>query len=215
MIRDTAVDLLMKRLGNRKDTALRDIIISEMVFVQEDLLEQDPTLPWFLVSEVSNATTLADEERVELPGDFLQEFEDGALYVIDDAGDEQEVYRDDWDRIKGLVKGKGIPRYYDILGNYIVLRKIPDKQYTLKMRYYKKGLSLAGTYGGSGNIENLWLKHTGALLIAETGVVIAETHLQSAKMSTLFKQQADIARNLLVRKNTAMAESNKSRGMEG
>ena len=112
MIRDTAVDLLMKRLGNRRGTDFQNTIITEMVSVQEDVLEQDPTLPWFLVSEVSNATTTVDDERVALPGDFLQEFEDGALYVLDESGEELEVFRDDWDRIKDQVKGKGRPRYY-------------------------------------------------------------------------------------------------------
>ena len=215
MIRDTAVDLLMKRLGNRKDAALRDTIISEMVYVQEDMLEQDPTLPWFLVSELADATTTVDDDRVVLPGDFLQEFEDGALYVLDDSGTELELFREDWDYLKQKVTGSGRPRYYDLVGDYIMLRKVPDEQYTLKMRYYKKAASLAGTYGDSANIENKWLEYASALLIAETGVVVAAQHLQSDKMAQLFMKQADLARNQLLRKNTAMAESNKSRLMEG
>lgn len=217
MTRDQAVDTLMRRLGNWSNTDLRDTIIAEMIIVIQENLEQDSTfMPWFLLSETYTGTTTSGEERVELPPRFLQEYEDGALYIINSAGDEVAMVRDDLDVIKKKHPGSGAPRYYDIVGEYFVLRKIPDDVYTLKMRFYQgDGTDLSGSYGDSNDVESIWLKWAAALVVAETGVVIASQYLQSDKMAAMFRMQAQEARDRLMRKTTLMQETNKQRHMEG
>ncbi len=215
MVRDAAVDLLMLRLGKRRDTALRVSIISELVIAQEDLLEKDATLPWFLVSEKTTLATIASNEEVALPSNFLQEWEDGALYIVNDSGTEVELLRHDWDKIKGDTTGEALPKYYDIVGSNIALEQVPDKVYTLYYQYYKKDTSLAGTYGGAGNTENLWLQWAGNLLIAHAGFVLASQYLFSDKMADAFNKQITRANDALARKNTAMEMSNKILYMEG
>lgn len=217
MIRDTAVDLLMGRLGKRVHTPTQQDIINEMVFVQETILEGDPTMFWFLLTESATTTTTVDEERVPLPTDFLMEWEEGAVYITTDAGDIVEMRKDDWDRIKDRITGSGQPEYYAIGGDYFFLRKIPDKEYTITMRYYAQQASLAGTYGetGGGNIENNWLKWAADWLMAETGVIISKQYLQSDTMVELFAAQATRAKARLVAKDTAIKETNIQRFMEG
>ncbi len=217
MIRDTAVDLLMGRLGKRNSTITQQDIINEMVYVQETVLEGDATLMWFLLTESAQTTTTADEERVPLPSDFLMEWEEGAVYITTDAGDIVEMRKDDWDRIKDRITGSGQPEYYAIGGDYFFLRKIPDKAYTITMRYYAQQASLAGTYGetGGGNIENTWLKHAADWLMAETGIIIARQYLQSKEMLELFVGQRQEAKARLIAKDTAIKETNIQRFMEG
>jgi hypothetical protein len=216
MTRDEAVDLLMGRLARRTSTVTQQDVINEMVFVQEFILEEDPTPLWFLLTERATAQTTADEERLPVPADFLLEWEEGALYIEKDDGSVVAMVRDDWDRIKERVTGTGQPEYYDIAGEYFVMRKVPDKAYTMHMRYYAKQASLAGTYGDVGSaVENDWLKYAADLLIAETGVIISNQYLQSPTMVEMFMTQGAKAKDRLIRKDTIMKETNKQRFMEG
>lgn len=216
MIRDAAVDLLMGRLARRNSTVTQQDIINEMVFVQENTLEGDPTPLWFLLTESAETTTLADDERLPVPSDFIQEWEEGALYVAETSGgDVTSMVKDDWDTIKEKSTGTGKPKYYDVSGDYFLLRPVPNDAYYMTMRYYARAADLSGTYGDSNNIENKWLEYASDLFIAEVGIIIAVQYLQSATMGALFGQQAAVAKDRLVRKDTIMKEVNKQRFMEG
>lgn len=215
MIRDKAVDLLLGRLGNRQGDSLKQTIIDEMVYAQENLLEGELELPWFLLSENATEDTVPSEARFPLPADFLMEWEDGGLYMQNDDGTETLMFREDWDIIKSqaALEGEGKPTYYDIAGDYYLLRKTPDAVYTVTQRYYQRQTSLAGVYGGAGNAENNWLKHASDWLIAETGLIVASQRLQSEKMAQMFAVQATKAKKRVMHKNIVMQESNKQRQM--
>ena len=218
MLRDTAVDILMGRLGQRRDDSsntFKNLIIQEMVFVQENILEGNAELPWFLVSENAEATTIVGEERLTLPSDFLREYENSALVRVKDNGDEVILVRDDWDLVKYKITGEGAPTHYDIMGNYYLLRPIPDKEYILRMRYYQRDDTLMGDYGGANNIENKWLKHASDWLIAETGAIVAAQQLQSNAMAAMFVQQAQLAKRRVLSVNVLMEETSKSRILGG
>lgn len=216
MIRDKAVDLLLGRLGQRNSTVLKQAIIDEMVFVQETTLEGREELPWFLLSETSSKSTATNEERIVLPSDFLLEWEEGGLYLQETDGTETLLEREDWDVLKAepRLEGAGKPTFYDLVGDYYLLRKTPDAVYEMKMRYYQKATSLTGVYGDSSNIENVWLANASDWLIAETGVIIASQRLQSDKMVQMFMKQSDLARQRVMKKHIARIESNKNRIMD-
>jgi len=214
MLRDAAVDLLMKRLGNRNDTALRDIIISEMEFVQETILEVVFPLPWFLIKSDATLVTVADAEAVAVPTDFIHEWEYGGLSRIDSDGKPIKLVRQDYDVIRDQKHGSGTPDYYDIVGTNYLLRNTPNEVISLTSWYYGKAATLAGAYG-TNNIENLWMKYASDLVIAETGVIMAANHLQAPKMAQTFAGQALRARDRLDTRTVAMEEENKQRFMEG
>lgn len=220
MIRDNAVDLLMKRLGNRKDTSLRDDIINEMDFVQDNILQGGPFYPWFLLSEETYTTTTAGEHRLPLPTDFLHEWEDGTLYRKDTAATGAtnpwiELTRDDWDILKNsytTVAG-GTPKYYDISANYFLLADTPDDAYEIWFRYYSKADNLAGSYGDANNVENGWLKYAPDWFMGEVGLIIAGQYLQSDTMVQIFATQATRGKKRLYDLDISMQESNKKRAM--
>ncbi len=213
MLRDAAVDVIMKRLGNNTDTTLRNDIINEMVQVQDTILEGDPMSPWFLLTEESNAQTTVADERVGLPADFLMPWEYGFLFRYDSTLDDPyiELQREDWDLIKEALNFPGTPTHYDISGEYIFMRPIAEEVFPLRMRYIGRGLSLAGNYGVN-NIENIWLKYASDWFIGEVGAVISEQYLQATSSKVdVFKAQATRGRERVRIKNVAMEESNKRR----
>jgi len=182
MQRDQAVDLLMKRLGNIQSTAFRQDIINELVQAQETVLEGDVFHPWFLVSEEASAQTIAGDERVLLPQNYIAMWEYGRLTRYDATLDDPyvELTREDWDLITEELNYSGTPTHYDLGGQYLLLRPLADAVYPLRWWYISRGDSLAGTYGetGGGNIENVWLKWASDWLIGEAGMVLAEQYLQ-------------------------------------
>lgn len=215
MLRDAAVDILMARLGQRKDATTKQSIINEMTQVQENILEGDATLFWFLLTTEQTLFTISGNEAVAIPTDFLQDWEIAGLSVLEDDGSKTVMKKEDWNVIVDQVIGDGRPYYYDIVGEEILFRLKPDAVYTLYWRYYQRQTDLTGAYGGVGNIENGWLKYASDLFIGEVGLVIAGQYLQSKTMVGQFKAQADLARARLIKKNTQMEEVMKQRFMEG
>jgi len=216
MLRDKAVDLLKNRLAQRTGTAINQQIIDEMVFVQENILEGDATLPWFTISTEQTLSTISGDEAVALPTDYLSDWEYDGIYMLElDAVTRKAMVKEDWNRIVDQVTGDGRPYYYDIVGDNILLRQKPDAIYTMYWRYHQKQTDLTGAYGDASNVENNWLKHASDWLIAETGIIIARQYLQSEKMVQLFGIQAAIAKKRVMDKNVMLEENLKQRFMEG
>lgn len=216
MTRDKAVDMIMKRCGYRTKTSLRDDIITEMAYVQKTLLEGGPVMPWFLLSDERKTTTVANDARVRVPPDFINEWEETELYLYKESNTDdkyKELHKDDWDYIKDKYPGSGEPSHYDLKGSFFMLAPIPDDEYELRFWHYARADDLGGTYGDSNNIENCWLKWAPDLLIAETGVIIGSQYLQSEALAGRFEKQAKQARDRLWRRNTAIREENKNRLM--
>ena len=214
MLRDAAVDLIMKRLGNQNDVSLRDDIIAEMVQAQVTVLEGDLFKPWFLVSEEASNMTVIGEERVPLPDDWIDFWDEIGLYRYDSSLDDPyiEMVRDDWSLIKEQLNYSGKPSHWDIGNNYLLMRPLADAAYELRFWYIAKGLTLAGTYGDANNIENDWLKWASDWLIGETGAVIAEQYLQmTEKRVDTWKRQAVRGRERLRQLNVKMEEALKER----
>jgi hypothetical protein len=178
MLRDTAVNLIARRLGNRTD--LNDSIIAELQFVQE-LLENREYLPWFLLSELASTSTVADEERLALPSDFLMEYEQGALWYYSASSETKwtPLVKRPIEDLKGAFDSSGAPQYYALANGYFRLGPVPDAVYNIKMLYYKRDEGL------DTNIENNWLKYAPALMVAMTGVQVA-TYIQNERMIQVF-----------------------------
>jgi hypothetical protein len=220
MLRDAAVDILMKRLGNQQNPALRQDIINEMVIAQETVLEGDIFHPWFLVSEEASNSTIVGDERVLLPDNFIALWEEAGLYRYDANLDDPyvEMDREDWSLIKKELNYSDTPTHWDIGGVYLLMRPLADAVYPLRFWYIGREPSLAGTYGATagtdGNIENNWLKYAADWLLGETGIVIGEQYLtyKPERVKT-FRDQVARGRNRLMSLNVEMEEALKRRVM--
>lgn len=214
MTRDEAVSRIQRRLGFRGATFKTDDIIDEMIMAQEELEEElIKSPPWFLLTEMAEAATTANEERIPLPTNFIAEYEHGFLYRYDAA------LTDPWVELtKGFYGGlkaehvtAGEPVSYAIVGTYFTLHPTPDAAYILKMRYYKRDTTLTT---GSEDEENQWLKWAGRVLMHKAGMNMAEAmkdrateqyfenHFAVAYKSMLNETQARKIRNMsLVRED--------------
>ena len=169
MTRDEGVAMIKEQLGFR--TTLDSSIVNYMLLAQVTL-EKAPTKPWFLVSEDTFTSTVANEERVPVPLDFLCETDDAALrYRPDSYPDlpERELKKEDYDVLREIFRctENGKPRGYALIGNYFRIAPVPDAVYNLRQLYYKKGTLL------SSNIENEWLKEVPLLLLGSAGKLIS------------------------------------------
>lgn len=203
MLRDTAVSLVKGRLARfTSSTVLDDHIVAEMKAYQE-VLETAAFLPWFLVKESSSTTLTVSDDRLVLPSDFLRETEADALWITDSDGNEHKLDKDDYDEIRALYPASSLPKAYDLVGDYLRVRPIPDAAYTVKMIYFGRALPL------DDNIENGWLKHASGLMIAGTGYVIASQYVKNKDAAAAFAKQEQRAHAGLLTADQARKDANR------
>ena len=205
MMRDEVVSLIQTRLGFRTDKSAE--IVAELKFWQTEF-EHDDVLPWFLLSEVTTASTITGEERVYLPTGFLREYEEGFLWRYDAAEDDPwiELGKDDYDALKAAKTGTGPPTHYALRGSYFTLHPTPDAVYTLKLLFYKSDTVL------SSNIENGWLREFPGLLLGAAGVTMASA-LKDREAEASFAAQLALAKERLNTFDEARNMANMSASM--
>lgn len=208
MLRDALFTLLSQRLGNRSDLIPR--METEAQLLQEVKLERNEWLPWFLETEIASTETVAGEERVQWPSDFLGEIEEQALwlYVESEGNSMIPLRKMTYDEMIARYPGAGRPLAYASGAEYIYLRPIPDAAYILRMRYYAKDVVL------DINIENKWLKYASDVVLAELGLVMASKHMQHNDLAAVFAQDAQAAWRRLYNAHVARQEANLERVME-
>ena len=161
MLRDEAVTRMRRDLGF--NTALSTVVLVDALKDAQVSLEREPELPFFLRTEITSIPTVATEERIELPADFLTIVEDDALWLFDATADKKwkELPKHDLDalRRKFASSDDAEPQAYALDNLYFRMFPTPDAVYTLKMIYMGKAEVL------DTNIENAWLKHFPFLLI--------------------------------------------------
>lgn len=210
MTRDEAVALIKGRMGRNANSSLDAIIVSEMQFVQENILEGGAVMPWFLESQSDALVTVADTRTVAMPSDFIRERDEGAFWRFGTAGDDTtlvELFKSDSSDLQDIYASadNSGPTHYSMLGTSVELYPKPDAVYSLRLNYYATATVL------SSNVENAWLKYASDWVIAETGYIIANEHMQSDKMAAKFLSQIQAARARILQRDTAIKEANRDR----
>lgn len=207
MTRDEVIQLLGWRLGNRKDMAER--IALEMPFVQRTLLEEHEWLPWFLQA-VWTSTTVASVGYLAQPTDFLQEMDEGHLYLTQADGAKVRLVKKAFEDAQSLTSEEttGQPRYYSRVGEAYWFFPVPDDAYPLEMQYYRQDTNMA-----LANAETAWLKYASDLVLAALGRELAGKHLQNPEQAQIFEADVNKAWARLYTKHVAMEEANQMRAM--
>lgn len=195
---NTAVDLIMSRLGNRTQASLRAIIIAEMTLTQSDIAQRLDFRPWFLRETNTSLATVAEVDSVTLPSDFdgfdedwggvwwkdtnLPEYDQWTKVERLRLSDAVAAYRDGEDGVLGS------PEVFDIANLTLLLRPVPDAVYSLKIEYYKNDAAPTDT-----SSTNLWLTYAPKLLIATTAQTVAAQHLQNADLAQTMQGEMQTA----------------------
>ena len=214
MTRDEAIKLILKRCGDRENDAfLQETAVLELKLAQEMELEQADFKPWFLLSEFMHAQTGANEARMPLPLTFLEEHEEGLLWVRPSGASRYEpLHGDTLDRLEEyyLTHLPAQPKAYAVAKNYFILFPTPDKQYPLKMRCFLKEPTFTEPYG-QGTGTNAWLTHAADWLIGVTGAKIAGFYLKDEATAQKFSAEGQAAKQRLYVQHTAREEMNRER----
>jgi len=210
MLRDTFISLMGKRLGNRTD--LDASILLEMVNVQENLLEGNGALlPWFLLTPLVTSTdTVAGDEKIALPADFISWSEEHPIWLYDAAASPKKellAKKNYWTMTEKYPE-PGRPRFCSEFEGTLALHPTPDAVYTIQFRYLAKDTAL-----DTGNIENKWLKHASDWMMAEVGAIMAGRYLQNPKLESQFIADKALARSRLLILHEAKNEANRTRQM--
>lgn len=199
---DEAIADIQRGMGYRTD--LSDEIVLELN-KRMRILERRPVRPWFLLSEWHQTVLEIGEQRVQLPSDFLFEYEEGMLYIYDEEDLEdpwKELTKDDEDFLRQYQLGDGPPEFYSIAADYIVLFPVPDDEYIIKMKYYKKDAAITTGAG-----TNLWLTYAPDLLIAETGYIVAANIQNAVAMGRFREERAEASARFLVENESRMHDN--------
>jgi hypothetical protein len=198
MLGSAAVDRVKQILGFR--TNLDQTILANLRD-QQTKLELSPTKPWFLLSDEETLATVASTRTVDLPADFLEEWEEGTITYTDLDGNLTELKKDLYDVLLHNYKEEpaGPPEAYAIVGTKLAIFPLPDDAYTLSWRYYAADdqIELAQ--------ENQWLKYIPELLIGKAGAFVAAS-LRDKEAIAIFDRMTQ--ENMLL-----LANQNEARGM--
>lgn len=210
MKRDTAIEVIMARLGNR--TGLEEMAVREMQLAQ-DRLESGPEMPWFLEA-TATASVAIDATMATLPTLYKRTHEDG-LWIRETGTTDAvaPITKIDFPELlkfrkDATVGESGIPDRYALWGTTLELYPVADKAYDLIHYHYAKGALLET------NIENLWLEYAPDLMIAETGIVIAMFARDDSAVQVFSAQRAD-AQERLIRDTVAREEAGRVQRMGG
>lgn len=211
MTRDEGVARIKEQLAFRQ--TLDSTIVTNMQFVQTGL-ESAPTKPWFLVTDYAPLVTVANQEYVALPDDFLQEVEESHLWYR--ASDwpttkDTKLVKDDYDDLKELHKDiePGTPEAYAIMGYRYYFFPLPDDVYSIIGRYYGKATALTT------NVENGWLKEAPYLILGATLKMIAIGPLRDQVAEKVANEWIAMGQSLLRTQNEMRLSASREDQMGG
>lgn len=210
------LDLLMSRLGDRREPELRALCLLEMALAQETVLEAGPVLPWFLITEEAVTTTTVNDHRVELPDDFIREVDDGEYplyYRPADGSSDVVLTKGSFSELRAKNWGeRDTPMGYALRGEYLMIFPKPQEEHILVLPgYYARQTPPSD----SDSFENVWCKWAPDLLMSVTGEIVAAQHLQNVDPIVVqsFSNIKVEAYNRLSRMETAREEANRDRSM--
>lgn len=205
--------LLMSRLGERTEPALRVICLLEMNLAQDTVLEGGAILPWFLISEETTAFTVVNERRLAVPDDFIRQIdEEKPMYWRTSDGVDKQMTKRSYEEAMAWhgSTATGAPQDYAMRGDYFMLFPKPDAAYTLVLPgYYAKQPDITDTTD-----ENKWLKWVPDLVLGYAGIQVAEKHVQLEMDKVAgFKQDVQVGYDRLQRLEVAREEAARDRRM--
>lgn len=204
MIKSKVVDLIKMRLGNRTDTDIDARIDQELDAAQYELERFGVFTPWFLLGENATYTTTADERRVPIPTDMLQEYEEGALYY---NGLPLVKHDSDYLSERFYNAEPGEPKAYALVNDYFELYPMPADAYQINMKYYRVDTVPSAV---AADAQNRWLKNAADWLMAKAGLAVAR-FIKDADAQTLFAADEDKASKRVYLIHVDRAERNSPR----
>lgn len=185
----------------KRQCAFRQSGDADIIECIQDAQEQIETtypvepLPWFLLTERAVTSSVANEERIKVPTDFLLEYEEDGLWLQLPDGGEKLLRKYDADDLRENVARRTDTeietlrvryRYaYALTGDYFRIFPTPTEVFSFKLMYYQRQTVML-----SGTDENRWLKYAPWILIGMAGEVYAHAVRDAVAMSYFQNKKA-------------------------
>ena len=201
------------RLGVTGEATLWDSFILTELQLAQTKLEGASTLPHELLKE-KYVTSAVAVERLQVPTDFLKEYESSALWWVDSNGKFNELEkgfqddsRDYWNQTYTGDDDTEGPRAYSLVGNYFFIYPTPSESYTFRMYYYASDDTLA--VDGAANqwstyYPDLLMGMAGIEMLLHHGVLVEEKQIALARFNQMIQESS----NRLITKSVAREMSN-------
>jgi hypothetical protein len=174
--------LILSRLGKRqgndylKSAALLEV---QVYLAQREMTMEEP--PFFLETKWEG-TMQADQEYLDLPGEFLKEIEETGMIARDPSSSARfRVVKRIPDRTNELIAGCSPqqPQTYSIFGNKLYFGPTPDKAYTFSLPYARKS---AIVLANDVQVTD-WCLHATQAVSNTIQSIMASQHLQDDQMA--------------------------------
>ena len=190
MLNSEVIDTIMARLAGRTAASTRTIVVQEL---NEKIrqLERGPLKPWFLEKRITGTLPLG-VDSLELPTDFLEEYEEGSFRIQLLDGKWTDPLKVDIEKLESETDGvnPGPPEGYSLFGDLFYLGPVPDVDYTYKLKYYGRTDAVADN---ESLVLNPWLLEFFNFVTLATAYIVAVTHLQSTDMAAKMQQELTVA----------------------
>ena len=201
MTRDEARKQIQDMLGHRGD--LVDDIERAFRFVQGEL-ESEATLPFFLRKVDDTFVTIAGDNIIERPDDYIRLWDEDPFSIIftneDGAQYNVPLKKGSQRYLRQRFTGETFPMGFSEVGTQLQLFPVPTQEYPLIISYYANDTPLVA------NIENNWLKYLPGLMIGRAGFIVA-TGIRDQNAQTLFGGLAAAGTEKLAQMTTAQDEA--------
>lgn len=187
------IDLMMKRLGDRRATVLRAQVLKELnakIFQ----LEQGDTLPGFLIEDMTSLVTVADQDYIAVPTGFIREVEEGEFEMQNSEGSWFELKKIARDKQRRYFRelGTGFPETYALFGNRFYFGYTPDAVYSIRTQLY---MHTSPIVDNQDEVTNPWLVQFLNFTTFSALMVIAATHVHSNELIQRFTPEYQVAKD--------------------
>lgn len=188
-------DFTLRRSRRAGDTVLRTDAILEFTRMLQ-AWERSSFSPWFLEKVSTGLATVADQQTLAIPTDYLLLVEDTDVFVVDADGNDQTLERGFHEDLENKYANAdaGLPRTYDIFADLFYFGPKPDAIYTIKCKYYAK-TTVPPDDGAT--LTNSWVVNAEDLCITALSARLVQDYIKDDKRAAVLTTQASALRSEL------------------
>jgi hypothetical protein len=205
MTLDEAVAQIQQIMGFRQDLAA---VCATNIKLAQDFYEQNwadlTNLPYFLLTDRTDLATIAGDEKIARPANWLGDAEKDEFWLTNADGVELLLPKYDIDDLRETYGTyiSGQPIAYGFDGTNYRLFPTPDIAYVCRFQYFATDTVLS-----SGSSTNKWLTFAPYVLIGRAGKLICGS-TKDGRMS-LFDQMLSEAIEMIARKSIYGLDTNR------
>lgn len=181
-------DFTLRRCRRAGDTVLRADAILEFTRMLQSW-ERSPFNPWFLEKVATGLTTVANQQTLAIPTDYLLLVEDTDVFVVNADGDDQTLERGFHEDLENKYANAdaGLPKTYDIFANLFYFGPKPAATFAVKLKYFAK--TIVPPDDGA-TLTNAWVVNAEDFCITALASRLVQDYIKDDKRAAILTTQA-------------------------